>query len=306
MDNLSANVCLTIDNNYVQHAAVTLTSLFLNNDNIQFNVFIIYSDISQENQVLLAFETSKYKAKIEFLLIDKQKFQNAVLSFHFTIAIYYRLLIAEILPKNISKVIYLDADLIFRARIDTLLNMDVWEYSHIAVENPRVSNETKLRLGLGMDSKYFNAGVLIINLDYWRTNEISKKCLLYLSEYKDKIKMGDQDVLNVVLENKWLQLPYTWNAQEAFFVKSIKHSDFHIAKDEHNEIVENPKIIHYTGSNKPWFRENNHLFKSEYYKYLAYTSWKAYKPISIKPSFKHRIVNKILRGFKKITKSREK
>jgi lipopolysaccharide biosynthesis glycosyltransferase len=302
MDNLAINVCITIDDNYVQHAAVTLTSLFVNNDSIHFNIFIIHSSITIKNQVRLEREILKYNAKIKFLNIDKQNFKDAVLYFHFTVAIYYRLLIAEILPKDISKVIYLDADLVFRNKIDYLLNIDLRGYSHAAVENARISSETKSRLGLGSNSKYFNAGVLMINLEYWRVNKISHKCLLYLKEYKDKIVMGDQDVLNVVLENQWLQLPYIWNAQEAFYLDKFDYINLKLTKEEYTEIVKNPYVLHFTGSDKPWFIENNHPLKVEYYKYLAMTNWRNYKPVSRKPTLKQRIISKILRGLKKITK----
>ena len=298
------SICLTIDNNYVQHAAVTLTSLCVNNAHLHFNVIIVHSDISPKNRLLLIKEMSKYKVTIDFIAIDEQLLSDAILSYHFTIAIYYRLLLPKILPNNLDAILYLDADLIIRKDISDILNTDcIKEYSHAAVENVLTTNETKDRLNMPNKSKYFNAGLMIINLKYWREKEIMQKTLLFLKHNKEKIKLGDQDVLNAVLCNQWHRLPYIWNAQESFYLEKYTFSDLEITEKEHQNIVHNPTIVHFTGSDKPWYKENQHPFKAEYYKYLACTHWRNVRPQKRYPSLYEKIIIRLKKYALKLNKT---
>jgi lipopolysaccharide biosynthesis glycosyltransferase len=66
----------------------------------------------------------------------------------------------------VSKVLFLDCDIIVRTSIVELWNEITEDFSHLAAENPLISDEFKLALGLSPESKYFNAGVMLINLDY--------------------------------------------------------------------------------------------------------------------------------------------
>ena len=90
-----------------------------------------------------------------------------------TIASMYRLLIPNILPKNITKVIYLDAD--------TIINLDINELWQIDLGNHSIAAVTEMESGASSDrmnavfplvtqgiiepEKYFNAGMLVLNLE---------------------------------------------------------------------------------------------------------------------------------------------
>jgi lipopolysaccharide biosynthesis glycosyltransferase len=296
MNNERVNIIITIDHKYVQHCAVMLTSLFVNNKHLDFTIYVIYSAIRIKNLDLIQNEIEKNDAQVQFIEISTQLLNDAYISHHISIATYFRLLIPDLLPQSLDKVLFLDSDIIVRKAIDGLWNINISDFSHAAVENPRITEYFKLKLGIRANSLYFNAGVLLINLDFWRRNQISEKSIVFFKNNKDKITYWDQDVLNYVLENKWIIAPTTWNVQEAFFKVPYSNNEFNISESEYYEVRNDPSIVHFTGSDKPWFKENIHPFKQEYYKYLALTYWKKFKPISRKPTISQRLYRKILRG----------
>ena len=295
------HIVFTIDNKYVQHCAVTLTSIFINNKHLLFEIYIIHNGISKWNQRLLIIELSKYHLQGHFIYVKESPFKDTMISHHLSSATYLRLLLPILLPKTLDKVLFLDSDMVVRENIDSLWHIDVSKYSHAAVENPMEdSNKFKENLGLQPTSRYFNAGLLLINLSFWREYNVLAKAIDFLKTSAEKIILWDQDILNSVLENKGYFLPYDWNVQEAFFIDAITPELLNILPQDYEKIKANPKIIHFTGSDKPWFSTNKHPFKAEYFKYLGLTAWKNYKPRPRKLSLSTRIVNKVFYWFKKL------
>ena len=116
---------------------------------------------------------------------------------------------------------------------------------------------------------YFNAGVLLINLSYWREHKLSRVFLNYISEKNSKIIAHDQDVLNAILHDKCVHLPYKWNVEEGFyhywFIKK-NHFDKKLC-----HVLRTPGILHYTWKPKPWNAECKHPFRIAYFVSLQKT-----------------------------------
>lgn len=117
---------------------------------------------------------------------------------------------------------------------------------------------------LKKNPKYFNSGVLLINLEYWRKNDIENKLLNFVKENIDNIKTGDQEVLNRVLNNEVKILDDTWNVQSSNFTNRSSY-------------INHPKIIHYVSENKPWKRKCYSYHKNLYFKNLQTTPWRINK-----------------------------
>ena len=98
---------------------------------------------------------------------------------------------------------------------------------------------------------YINAGVLLINLDAWRKNDLFTKLVEFTLQNAKKIAIGDQDVINQVCFGKIKQLDYKWNVQDSFYRTEPERA----ANPNCEQIIkaaENPAIIHYTQAKKPW------------------------------------------------------
>lgn len=284
----TVTVACTIDNNYVQHCAVMLASMFDSNPKLKFKVFIINDGINYRRQVKLTRFLEAKNQLFSFITVDKSVFRNAPISEHFSMANYFRILVTELVDSSIEKVLFLDSDIVIRRSIAPLLSIDVSQYSHVAVENPRVGTDYKSNLGISEDSSYFNSGVLLINMQMWRQLNVMQKSIDFINQYPDKIHYVDQDALNHVLQNQWLRVESQWNAQKAFFTTSTSEG-LGVTSDEYRQTKQNPAVVHFTGggSSKPWHYSCSHPFRAEYYKYLSQTPWRNSQPIGKPNVFSH-------------------
>lgn len=267
------NILLTPDNNYVQHCGVVMASILLNCDNSSnINFFITDDNISENNKNYLKNLNKIRKFNISFLNIsdfDVSMFplnRKHIKAF----SVYYRMIVCDILPKNIDKILYLDCDVIVEKDLKELFDIDLKDYLAGVVEDES-SLSNCLRLGINY---YFNSGVILFNLTKLRDFDLFKKCTEYFNKNKNLITLQDQDILNGVLSDKCLHLPLKWNASTPVFKDCIWKQ-----KSSINERIKaglEPGIIHYTCTPKPWNKKCTHILKDEYFKYLKYANIEKY------------------------------
>ena len=159
---------------------------------------------------------------------------------HITRAAYARLLIADLLPAGLSRILYLDCDIICTGALRPL-----W---HLAQAIPllgavpdRTGEHWKGRLALPADAAYFNSGVLLINLAAWRDHDIAGKIIAWMSANPDKLALADQDAINACLWAAITPLCDHWNLQ-------IGHDSGPLPPARLNDAV----LLHYTSAHKPW------------------------------------------------------
>jgi lipopolysaccharide biosynthesis glycosyltransferase len=279
------DVVFSLDANYIQHFCVAITSLLENNlKNIE-RIFLI-TDIDKKQLVkTFSFILTKYYKTIVYLKIDDSIIKKFRVDSHISQAAYYRLFLPEILPNDIDKVLYLDSDIVVNEYLDSLFQLefksstskgninelkctsgkDPEELYLFAVSEVRWQDLNRLQtIGLS-GCKYFNSGVLLINLRKWRVENITKKLISIALNYKDKLKFHDQDVLNIAFENYWGELNYKFNTVNLDYL-------------EEKVYKKNYSIIHYTGGSKPWHFRNRHPLKAVYWYYLWKTPYRYYIP----------------------------
>jgi lipopolysaccharide biosynthesis glycosyltransferase len=255
-----------------------LQSLFDNNEYSSFHIFILTEGLSEQNNNHFQVFFKLKKHTFTIIHIDNALLKDAPVFGHVSLATYYRILIPLLIPKQIDKALFLDSDIIVKGNVDMFWSVEIESYSHIAIENYGITQEFKQNLGINPHAKYFNAGVMFINLKWWRKENVFQKSLDFISTNSDKITFWDQDVLNALLFGKWLEFPMEYNAQQFLFfgetVNVLKNITMLSA-------YYNPVIIHYAGSDicKPWYYECTHKYKDEYYKYLQKTEFKNFIPI---------------------------
>lgn len=228
---------------------------------------------------------------------DNQKIETFPPGFYtLSTVTYYRLFIAEILSKYINKALYLDCDMIVRHSLMPLWNIDLEGYALGAVYDTYEDSSVYNRLEYPSTRGYFNAGMLLVNLDYWRKNRVIDDFMAFMQNHHEKIKWHDQDVLNTVFSDLKLLLPAKFNVQHSMLWKSPNDS-FYTHKSEIEEALNDPVILHFTGE-KPWkvYQRRPHPFSSSFLKYQNMTKWKGmkYENRSIKRQIKN-FVGDILR-----------
>ncbi|MDD5020570.1 MAG: glycosyltransferase family 8 protein [Endomicrobiaceae bacterium] len=247
---MNINVCFTPSDNYAVHMAVTITSI-LKNAGIddEFSFYVLDSGISDFNKNKIA-ELKKIKDfNIQYVKLDTSVLDKLpiVLS-HFTTAIYYRFMMADLLP-DIEKVIYLDCDIVVCSSIKKLFEEDISGYYIAAIEDIG-SYYNHLVLKPEFEKLQINSGVMVVNLGLWRKDGLGAKLIKFAIETKEELPFGDQDVINKNLKCK--RLDFKWNVQSFPAFHVYNNIVFHPLKDEIIEAVINPLIIHYITKCKPW------------------------------------------------------
>jgi lipopolysaccharide biosynthesis glycosyltransferase len=294
------NIIFATDEGYLQHLAVALKSLLVNNQDLDLNIYTINSGIDKLKYQKLIAVTTGYNCKLTNIEIDDSLFERLVLNHHFTKANYYRLLIAQLI--NVDKALYLDADIVVNDSIKELYETNICDCYLAAVQEPGFDRHEALKMNKNSD--YFNSGVLLINLVYWRKNNLQKRVLSFISENPNAIKFVDQCGLNAIVDGQWKRLPLKFNQQASIFNQLAKGDFLNCFSDsELYEAIHNPTIIHYTGSIKPWHLNSAHPFKSFYWDYLKVTPFKRLLPndFTFFKLFKWltpAVVKKFLRNFK--------
>ncbi|MBU0631308.1 glycosyltransferase family 8 protein [bacterium] len=269
------NIVFTADNNYIQHLAVTLVSLLENNKDEKFKLFIFSSDITDANKEKIAQIIKPYNCEVEYIVFDRKIFEH-IDAGRYSIATYYRLLMPKYL--NVDKLLYLDVDMVINDSIKELYETDIENYYVAAVEDAWRDKAYRNRLGMSEDAKYFNAGVLVVNLKRWREENLFDVFIEYEKNSKIELESHDQDIFNAIFNGNWKRLPLKYNQYEKN-PDLDKHNLLKIfTQEEITEAQEHPVIVHYIGGRKPWHYRNEHVQKALYWKYLKMTPFKDYKP----------------------------
>ena len=285
------HIACNIDSNYVKYCIVMLLSAFENNERGSIDVHIIADDLSNQDKSLIEDSLKRYGNRLHFYDVDDKMLADCPISpdSYISLSTYYRVFLPVILPAGVKKVIYLDCDLIVCSSLKPLWETDITDYALAAVEDMWSDFEPPYdRLGYDSKYSYFNAGVLYINLEYWRMHNVLEECVKYIQCYPDRLRLYDQDALNAVLYARRLRIPFTWNMQEGFYRRKRR-----IRKEVWAEIdscLASPAILHYVGPAKPWHKACLHPLRKEWFVYLDQTKWKNERPsLTFKELFFRRI-----------------
>ena len=264
-----------IDSKYIQHCAVTLVSLFENNKEEAISIHIIARELTNNDKQILRDLTHRYHQEIFFYEPDMkllEGFNIRKFSKRISIATYYRCILSAILPETIHKVIYLDCDIVIMDSILPMWETDLNGVGVAAVEDMGCREPERYEvLKYPMEYSYFNAGVLLINLDFWREHNIAQACVDYFHMYPERILYNDQDLLNSVLYKDKILIDIKWNVQDAFYRSASQI--FKERKKSHIDALLHPVILHYT-NRKPWSYDSQHPLRNKYFYYLDFTPWK--------------------------------
>jgi len=270
-------IALCTDNSYAMPAGVMMYSVCLNSGPASFFV-VIPSDFLEENKRKLRQITGCFGSEITFVTIRREDLHGFPIyrddqPAHISIAAYYRLFLTDLLPDTIDKVLYLDCDLLCLSALTELWNINIDNKPLACISDiPYTGVSEAVRLGYDEKLGYFNSGVLLINLRYWREHNVRHDFIRLITDNNDIIRYHDQDILNCVFKGQVLFIHPRFNAQDRLF-----HLDTPCFPYPDNEVAEArnfPAIIHFTYKNKPWILGGRHPYQHYFTEYKAMTPWK--------------------------------
>ena len=185
---------------------------------------------------------------------------------------YARLLSAELFP-NLNRAVYLDTDVVVNLDLADFFDQDMEGFPVAAVRDrfsPVVSHPLSIldweRREMNPEDVYFNAGVLLIDFERWRAENLGAEAMRFARENPELCVRWDQTALNVLLYNRWKPCEVKWNYM---VYSNIEEDSFNI-----------PANFHITGLPKQWHMgpKTNQGFYDMFYRYLDRTAWKGWRP----------------------------
>lgn len=268
------------DHRFVMPMGVLFYSISKNNKDVDVCVHLITdASLTDDDEQRLEAVVTEYREgnSLKIYKVDADRIRK-VMNFKdgfYKIQTFYRLFIADLLPQDVDRVLYLDGDIIVRGSL-----LDLWHLplDGVALGGAQDAEEGVIgyfnRLHYSSLKGYFNAGVLLINLRFWRENNLQQQFIDFAHEYPERIVLNDQDILNYVCRDCKREIPLKYNVQSGYLFKD-DHAVFDIWKhpEELTEARVRPVILHYSGD-RPWEKDCKHPYKEEWFRYRDETVWK--------------------------------
>jgi lipopolysaccharide biosynthesis glycosyltransferase len=271
---LRHSIILAADQSYVPHLATAIRSLVENNADLAFNLHVINSDIGSAAWQALERSVTGFDTRLIDTRIEAARVGDLVTRHHISHASYHRLLAPELVPA--ATALYLDCDLVVTGSLRDLLTRPRDGQAVAAVADPGFAPHPGL--GLGAEAGYFNAGVLWLDLDVWRDQDIGPRALAFAREHPDAVPYLDQCALNATLAGAWTRLDPALNVQTGFWeidAETVRHT---YGEGTIAAAIAAPRIVHFTGNVKPWQLNSRHPLKSLYWRYRRQTRFARWLP----------------------------
>jgi len=263
---------------YLQHAAVCLTSLFVNNPELMFHIVIVGRSNEALDEAKLRRSLAQFpNHSLSFRQFTPPKDRNLPLNprAHYTLDNWTRLWVQEFFSSEVERILYLDSDLVVAGSIASLWCLDL-EGRLLGAVNIPGSLHGVAKLGMQPEDGYFNSGVLLIDLKQWRESRALDIILDCVDAHPERFQYTlDQDALNACFHARTKRLDYKWNVTWPFF---FDPGSLPLSLTDVETVCREARIIHFNGSSKPWSYLCNHPRKAEYEKYLRMTEWRDFIP----------------------------
>mgnify|MGYP004498864211 FL=1 len=258
-------IFFAIDDGYTPFLAVALQSLIDNaSKNYNYSIKVLHTNVKEENKEKIINKYKSENVNIEYVdlnyYIEKVK-DKLYTRDYYTNTTYFRLFLPELYPQY-NKVLYLDSDIIIKGDISELYNTELGTNlvaaapDDIIQYNKVFQDYAELVVGVSKYQYYFNAGVLLMNLDELRKFDFQNKFLYLLGTVKFSVAQ-DQDYLNRLCKGRVTLLDRAWDCMPLV-----------------NETtkVEDIKLVHYNFAYKPWHFEDV-LYQEFFWKYAEKTEF---------------------------------
>jgi lipopolysaccharide biosynthesis glycosyltransferase len=301
-------VACAADDGYAMPLAVAIRSVLEHLDpERRLGVVVLDGGIAPANRARLLRSWSPERTRVAWLEPDARVFEEIPTWRYLNRVAYYRLLLPELLPPELPKVLYLDSDLVVLSDLGPLWESELGDWLCLAVQDatsPYVDAERAMpnwrecvrygftvcpianyvELGLAPDARYFNSGVLVMNLAGWREERVTAQLLECMREYGDHLHAADQYPLNVVLAGRWGELDPRWNVPTLVHGSSSWRMS-HFDEATFRRVLGEPFVVHWAGPEKPWNGRGSVPLPDLFHRYRALTAWSGMRGRAVIASF---------------------
>lgn len=260
-----------VDANYVKYAGIVMTSIVLNHPGYPVCFHLICDGgLLPDDQARLDTFTRLYRNTWVFIydahqaLAGIQRVSAGVSPERLSQTVFLRILMPMLLPRDVQRVIYCDADMLCVGRAESLWQLDLEGHPLAAVMEGNAA-EKAARIRLKQD-RYLNAGFLVIDLAAWREQGLTKKVLDCYRQQGQAFSLLEQDALNKVLDGDWLEISH----EQVCLMNAFNPLDIQLASGN--------IFWHFLNEGKPWIRYADPQVAEPYWRYVHRSLWDTMEP----------------------------
>ena len=251
-------VASATDRRFVELAGVMLASLFANGETGDWPVVVFGFRLRAREKEKLKASAGVGAHTLRFIDVDPTTEALRALPaniFSISPSIFLRLLMPSLLADS-GRLLYLDSDTLVLGSLRPLAEIDLAGFPVAAVEDAATHPSRGARFAFPENARYFNSGVMVIDLDAWRRDDLAARALKYVRDDAYDLFYPDQDALNLALAGRFLPLPPEWN----------------VTRPTAEAGVHDARIVHFAAT-KPGSATCKHPDRALYFQYRAMTPW---------------------------------
>ncbi len=261
------NILVTLNSVYLKPLKVMLKSLFYNNPQDNFTIYLMHSSISAPEIRDLEKYIYAHGHRLEVIFMEDEYFSDAPVLLHYTREMYYRLLAFKFLPPKLERILYLDPDILVLNPVRGLYATDLRDYLYAAAYHDKITVKeiNKIRLGSYTMEQYYNSGVLLMNLELQRQQTDERAIYNFVKKNRIKLIMPDQDILNALYAENIKSLDeklYNYDARYYHLYKMMSDGSCDM-----DYVIRHTVILHFCGKKKPWQKTYSGKFHALYKHY---------------------------------------
>ena len=257
------NVATALNKKYLLYTGVMLYSLCVNNK-VPLRIFLLHSDLEEQDIQYLKEALKEFDVKIIALKVDKAQFNERLpVNLLWSLEAYYRLLLLDILPEDVDRLLYLDVDTIVNKSLEELYTIDFAGKEMIVTEDQCGEEDLSRFVGKRQEMlgplfeqghKYFCSGILLMNIAEMRKKYNFKTYVQVIEAWEYQMEAPDQDILNYV---HWQNIGYADPKKYDLMVYIAYARGY-----TYERVKQEVSIVHYAGGKKPW-NANAYSFEIE-------------------------------------------
>lgn len=250
------NIATAFNSKYARYAYVMLTSLLENQlPEAEVNVYILYSEVTEEKRSCIGELIKAYGGCVHWMFVSNEMFPAACpTSLAWTLEAYYRLMLPDLLPQDVDRILYLDVDMIVNKPLteiyftnfeDHLLCACRDIYPYDTEQGPRFNDKRNIlfKNQLEQGFTYFNSGMLLFDMDRMREEYCFEEYMTLGKKLNFEVVAPDQDLLNYM---HWQEVKILDKNKYNLFAKVAYNHGIH-----YEEVKQEVTIVHFAGQ-KPW------------------------------------------------------
>lgn len=239
------HIALTGTADYIPHMGVVILSAARSNPELPITYHVFVNRFTETEKARLEEAADMTGSEIQVHLIDDRCFETMLLS-DGVAAFFYRFLVPPAMNGITDRVLYLDGDMMVRGSLRYLSELDFQGMAAAVVTDRR----EKLQMARVHTAHYFNAGMMLINVEKWREegffDDIVRRAQENVKKVGKRLSHHDQDIHNQMLDGHTLYIDRKYNYlynldRQSLFRKQPVNADW-----------QEQVILHFAGHAKPW------------------------------------------------------